>query len=293
MEKKNSRQGISAEVFGQFNQKAEYVPKVIPKSTPTKEEIKRLIEKSILFQSLNKEDIGIVIDAMEEITTQPGQSIITEGEKGDSLFIIDAGEYDCYKLLAGKQTYLKTYKVGDFFGELALMYNAPRAASIKCKTAGKLFGLDRATFNHIVQEAATKKRKYYSQILSKVEILAEIDPYEKEQLCDTLKEEEFPAGSYIVKQGDQGDRFYIIAEGKLIAEKREGCAPPKKVFEYHEGDYFGEIALVKNTVRQASVKAETDCRVVSIERDAFKRLLGPIEEILQRNMDKYKKFLIQ
>mgnify|MGYP000016392909 CR=1 FL=1 len=162
MEKKNSRQGISAEVFGQFNQKAEYVPKVIPKTTPTKEEIKRLIEKSILFQSLNKEDIGIVIDAMEEITTQPGQSIITEGEKGDSLFIIDAGEYDCYKLLAGKQTYLKTYKVGDFFGELALMYNAPRAASIKCKTQGKLFGLDRATFNHIVQESATKKRKYYS-----------------------------------------------------------------------------------------------------------------------------------
>ncbi len=100
------------------------------------------------------------------------------------------------------------------------MYNAPRAASIKCKKAGKLFGLDRATFNHIVQESATKKRKYYSEILSKVQILAEIDPYEKEQLCDTLKEEQYQAGSYVVKQGDQGDRFYIIAEGKLIAEKK-------------------------------------------------------------------------
>jgi cAMP-dependent protein kinase regulator len=52
------------------------------------------------------------------------------------------------------------------------MYNAPRAATITCKVQGKLFGLDRATFNHIVQEAATKKRKYYSEILSKVEILA-------------------------------------------------------------------------------------------------------------------------
>lgn len=51
--------------------------------------------------------------------------------------------------------------------------------------------------------------------------------------------------------------------------------------------------MVKNTVRQASIKADTDCRVVYIERDAFKRLLGPMEEILQRNMDKYKKFLIQ
>lgn len=174
------------------------------------------------------------------------------------------------------------------------MYNAPRAASIKSKAEGKLFGLDRATFNHIVQEASSKKRKHYSTILSKVEILAEIDPYEKEQLCDTLKEEEFPAGNYVVKQGEQGDRFYIIAEGRLIAEKRETPhADPKKVFEYKEGDYFGEIALVKNTVRQASIKAETDCRVVSIDRDAFKRLLGPMEEILQRNMEKYKKYLIQ
>lgn len=174
------------------------------------------------------------------------------------------------------------------------MYNAPRAASIKSKGEGKLFGLDRSTFNHIVQEAATKKRKYYSTILSQVEILAQIDPYEKEQLCDTLKEEEFSSGSYVVKQGEQGDRFYIIAEGKLIAEKKETPdAEVKKVFEYKQGDYFGEIALVKNTVRQASIKAETDCRIVSIDRDAFKRLLGPMEEILQRNMQKYKKYLIQ
>lgn len=67
----------------------------------------------------------------------------------------------------------------------------------------------------------------------------------------------------------------------------------KVVFEYAVGYYFGEIALVKNTVRQARVKAVTNCRVVSVERDAFKRLLGPIEDILSRNMDKYKKYLMQ
>ena len=116
MEKKNSRQGISAEVFGQFNQKADYIPKVIAKSAVVKEEIKRLIEKSILFQSLNKEDLNIVIDAMEEVDAEPGQAIITEGEKGDTLYIIDEGQYDCFKVINGKQTYLKTYKGGDFFG---------------------------------------------------------------------------------------------------------------------------------------------------------------------------------
>lgn len=230
---------------------------------------------------------------MEEVHTKLDDYVIKEGEKGDTLYIIQSGEFDCYKFIGGEQKYLKTYKPGDFFGELALMYNAPRAASIKGKGDGKLYGLDRATFNHIVQAAATKKRKCYSQILSKVEILAEIDPAEKDQLCDALKEEEFEKGDYIVKEGEHGDRFYIVANGKLCAEKSQGEAPAKKVLDYHEGDYFGEIALVKNTVRQASVKAETHCRVVSIERDAFKRLLGPIESILARNMEKYKKFLNQ
>lgn len=83
----------------------------------------------------------------------------------------------------------------------------------------------------------------------------------------------------------------MVADGNLFAEKSENGQGPKKVFEYKEGDYFGEIALVKNTVRQASIKAETDVRVVSIDRDAFKRMLGPIEEILKRNMDKYRKYL--
>ncbi len=68
------------------------------------------------------------------------------------------------------------------------MYNAPRAATIKCKNAGELYKLDRATFQNIVQEAAIKKRKYYSKILSKVDILSEMDAYERDQVCDALRE---------------------------------------------------------------------------------------------------------
>ena len=89
-----------------------------------------------------------------------------------------------------------------------------------------------------------------------------------------------------------GDRFYLIAQGKLVAEKQQGDTC-KKVFQYEVGDYFGEIALIKNTVRQASIRTETDCRLMSIDRDSFKRLIGPIEDILMRNMKKYKKYMDQ
>jgi len=51
---------------------------------------------------------------------------------------------------------IQTYIPGESFGELALLYNAPRAASIKAKTEAVLFALDRATFNNIVKDAAIK-----------------------------------------------------------------------------------------------------------------------------------------
>ena len=78
----------------------------------------------------------------------------------------------------------------------------------------------------------------------------------------------------------------MIAEGRLIAQKNS-----KKVYEFTDGDYFGEIALVRNTPRQASVKCLTVTRVVWIDRDSFKRMLGSIEDILKRNEQKYKKYI--
>ena len=78
-QKKMSRQAISAEVFGAYNKKEEFKPKVVAKSPETKQQIRSLVEKIILFQCLNKEDISIVIDAMEEITVNSDETVIKEG----------------------------------------------------------------------------------------------------------------------------------------------------------------------------------------------------------------------
>ena len=278
-------------MYGKFNQKSTFKPQVIEKSPETEQQIWKLLEQSILFQNLTKEDMECVVKATEVNDVEQGQTVITEGEQGDSLYIVSSGEYDCHKMISQKNTYLKTYKTGEAFGELSLMYNAPRAATIACKTKGTLFKLDRQTFRNIVQEAAIKRRTYNSKILEKVDILAEMDAYEREQVCDALKEETYGANEYVMKQGETGDRFYIIAEGQCIAEKKEGSGPVQKVFEYKSGEYFGEIALMKNTVRQASIKTTTPCRLVWIDRNTFKRLLGPLETILSRNMEKYRKMM--
>lgn len=122
---------------------------------------------------------------MEEF--KEAQQVIKEGQDGDVVYLVDSGEYACSKTINGASTYLKTYQAGEYFGELALMYTAARAASIQCSKAGTLYALDRQTFKHIIEEAATKKRQKLSDTLSKVQILEEIDPREKDQLCDIVK----------------------------------------------------------------------------------------------------------
>lgn len=83
---------------------------------------------------------------------------------------------------------LKTYESGDVFGELALLYNATRAATIISQTDCILYSLDRSTFNHIVKDAASKKRLKYDDFLRSIKLLESMDNYERSQLADGIKE---------------------------------------------------------------------------------------------------------
>ena len=97
----------------------------------------------------------------------------------------------------------------------------------------------------------------------------------------------------IIKEGDQnGDRFYMIIEGSCIATKViEPGKPAQNVKSYAPGDYFGERSLLKDLPRAASVIAQSQVCVVSLDRSAFKRLMGTLENILSRNEAEYNKFM--
>lgn len=83
----------------------------------------------------------------------------------------------------------------------------------------------------------------------------------------------------------------MVMSGEAVATKTlEPGKPPHEVYRYKEGDYFGELALIRNEPRAANIIAKSKLHLVSLDRHSFKRLLGPVEDILKRNMDIYKQF---
>jgi cAMP-dependent protein kinase regulator len=125
---KVARQSVSAEAYGKFNQKVEFKPRVVEKTEEQKAKIEKRLLSSFMFSSLDSKEKKIVIDAMEEKSFTRGDTVILQGESGDELYVVESGHLDCYKRLPNQpqEKLLKTYNPGESFGELALLYNAPR-----------------------------------------------------------------------------------------------------------------------------------------------------------------------
>lgn len=252
------RSSVSAEAYGAFNKRGSYVPKVVKKSEEQAKRIRTRLAQAFMFSALDEKEKKIVVDAMEEKSFKAGDKVITQGQDGEVLYVVDSGHLDCFKIFTkgGPNTYLRSYEPGESFGELALLYNAPRAASIVAKSDSICFTLDRECFNNIVKDAAIKKRERYIDFLGKVEILSTLDAYEKTKICDCLQSNVFKAGDYIIKQGEHGNSFYFLEDGEAEALKKNSEGKEEVVYHYKENDYFGELALINDMPRQASVRAK-------------------------------------
>lgn len=286
---RKQRTSVSAEAFGTWNQRVAFVAPVNPKSQEDMAEIKKVMLRSFLFNSLDAKDMEVVALAMKGPGfLDAGTQVIKEGDAGEHLYIITEGSLDCSKVLGGVDTVVKTCVKGDLFGELALLYNCPRAASVTAREASTVWELDRQTFNNIVLEAVQKKRATCIGILQKVPIFTAVLQSHLETICDALKQETVAEGTVIIQQGDIGKHFYIVHEGQAVASKvPEGGGEP--VIMIHEaGDYFGELALMKGQPRAATVIAQSaEVKLLSMDASTFKRLMGPAEEFLQKGLLRY------
>ena len=276
---KRSRQAVSSEAYGEWNRKEDFVPPVFPKSDEERDHISELLSSSFLFASLDPSDLCVLIDAFERLTVEPCSTVIRQGDLGDFLCLVESGELACFQDSESGRKQVGVCRRGDVFGELSLLYSAPRAATVESVSACTLWRLDSKTFVSIVREGAAKKRERYEHFLNQVPLLASVGSFELSQIADALVPQNFMAHETVVTEGEGGDTFFLIESGSAEAWKQN-----ELVFTYSQpGEFFGELALLKQEPRAATVKAGANgCRVLALDRNSFNRLLGDLEALTLR-----------
>lgn len=264
--------------------------KVVPKSDEETSRILEILKKNVLFKHLDPDQMNTVKDAMFLVNHKDQDVIIQQGDDGDNFYVVDSGTVDVFVKMEDGEKKVLDYSDGDSFGELAIMYNAPRAATCKATSDVRLWALDRVSFKVILMNTTIKKRNVYKGFLQQVPILAQLTEYEILTIADALQEESFADGEVICKQDESGDTFYIIKEGTAVCTQKNSAGQEGEVARLADGAYFGEIALLTSKPRQATVTATGQLQCLTLDRKTFKRVMGPLQDILMRNLEAYTKF---
>jgi len=261
---------------------------VFPKTPQIKQEIEIVLSKIVMFKHLKGAQRDAIIGSMRQCLFPAGQTVMQEGSMdGEDMFIILDGQLDVFYGTEKAATIGK----GRSFGEVALMFNSPRTATIVSVTPVVLYALSRPAFRTILIEESIQQRKRYEDFLHGVPLFKSLNAYEVSRFADALEPEEFPDGHIIMREGQVEDngKFYIVETGSVLCTKSDPSTGKEVTSILQgEGGYFGEIGLLSNKPRQATVRCVGPTRCLGIARDHFLMVCGPVEDILKRNMENYK-----
>ncbi|CAO1613543.1 unnamed protein product [Parajaminaea phylloscopi] len=290
---------------------------VIPKSDSQMARIAKATEGNLLFRNLEEDQYRDVLLAMKEVKVDAGITVIEQGAQGDYFYIVESGTLDVYirPSAASRSASITSTNTEDgprtdttshlgekkvsygpsaSFGELALLYAQPRAATIVSTSPCILWALDRITFRSILMETNNRRREMYESFIKEVPLFEHLSASERAKISDALELRTYEVGQEIVKQGERGTEFFVIVEGEAEVRKRTLERQEETVGRLGKGDYFGELALLNNAPRAATIVAAASrsaiasgavdkIRVAALSESAFTRLLGPLAGIMGRH----------
>ena len=262
-----------------------FQPPIYLKRSVDHRNLNNALKGNFLFQ-VDAEEMDILLDAFEPWEVGGGTTVITQGDvHANYFYVISDGSVD----IQINEQLVAVLGKGNVFGELALLYDAPRAATVKVhpSSAAKLWRLDRQTFKKILVNVHERELKQRVNFLSQVPILAPLSELETKQLAEGMNSVEYEAGKKIIRKGEVGGTFFIVASGEVQFLNDAGAEISARGTT---GSYFGEVALLKNDRRSCDVVSTQRTKCLVIDRKHFRHLVGSLELLLRRNMDVYSKF---
>ncbi|NXG91402.1 KGP2 kinase, partial [Stercorarius parasiticus] len=280
--RRGAKEGVSAEPTTQLydlNRQAKFSFEKarVRKDSSEKKLIMDALNKNQFLKRLEPHQIRDMVECMYERTFQQGSYVIRQGEPGNHIFVLKEGSLEVFQ----QNKLLSSIPVWTAFGELAILYNCTRTASVKAITNVKTWALDREVFQNIMRVTAQTRQEQYRNFLRSVSLLKNLPEDKLTKIMDCLEVEYYDKGDYIIREGEEGNTFFIIAKGKVIVtQSTADHSQPQLIKNLHKGDYFGEKALISDDVRSANVIAdEYNMECLVINRETFNQTVGTYEEL--------------
>ncbi|EAR92057.2 CGMP-dependent kinase 9-1 (macronuclear) [Tetrahymena thermophila SB210] len=238
------------------------------------------LRNHFVFYNLQDSQLETLVNEMFYCELQEGETIIKEEDNASTFFILEQGRIQ----VSVKDNVKRDIVPGEGFGELALLYNAPRSASCKALQKCHLWGIDRATFRRVVEEMITKEYEQNRKFIENHKFFQNLTVEQKNSVAGVLIDQKFQKDQIIVSEDDPASSFYIIKEGS-VSVMRGGA----EVRTLQGGDSFGETALLQGVHKRAmTVKAQSDVKCLALGRDVLTRILGDqVEVIIYKNISKW------
>lgn len=259
----------------------DYVFPIYEKSDEDRNFIESKVKDNFIFSGIDGSELSNLLNAFELCNAADGENIITEGEVGDYFYILQEGSI---KFLV-KGVVVGESSEGSSFGDLALLYDCPRAATCTAVGDCQLWRVEQRAFRQILANSTLNKDKAVLDTLKKVPFLKDLEIEYLNKMANSVETKEFKKGTKLIKKGDVGLEFYVLKTGSVYVADIEVGGTKFDDQKLGPGAYFGERAIVKEEPRVANITATSDITVLCLSREKFLEVLGPLEKLLMKTND--------
>lgn len=248
-----------------------------------------------LFSQLGPDAFVALLEGLELKTFEPGATLVTEGAPGDSLFAIVEGRVDVVRHLMGGgfQRKVASMGEGEFFGELALLSQGIRLATVIAAERTVVLELTRERVAWLVKNHPSVEqvlRAFYDErllanVLRSHPLLSALTPMQREAAAKAFQVHTAAAGETLLTQGQPGAALYLVLRGQCQVVQRLQDGTESELPSLREGDVFGEVSVLLGVPATATVRTRTPCTLLRLDREAAERhiLIQPgVREALAR-----------
>jgi cAMP-dependent protein kinase regulator len=239
---------------------------------------REVIDNISIFRDFSVDEKQLIVGHLRYQRFAAGELIIEQGTQGNACYLTLSGEVQVEERdIAGQDRILAFLHENDLFGESALLEDVARKASVRATTDTVLLSLSKADFlrfgeQHLGLLDKIRTRLHNMHLLIKIPLFGDVAPNLLRLILPHVTSQVSKRGETIVRQGDIGREFFIIRSGKVkvYAASETGEAP---ICELGPREYFGEIALLKEIPRTATVRSLRETELLVLNKEIFTRLI--------------------